>query len=185
MRRMAFESMLVIALLAGAGCDKHSVPTAAAPAPTTAAAPAPARPAPPVLDAGPARDAALAKGPGTCEQDVPAIRQLPANGELGVDPGFDRIAVHREAYKACLVGMVRDATPIADPGPEPKRNPYAPGDLASDLLAAVGFIQYGECLDPAVAKRAASEGRQVVSAWLAAPNPRRQVLRCLGKRLGT
>jgi hypothetical protein len=185
MRRMTFEWMLVVAVLASAGCGKHEAPAAAAPATPNASTPAPTRPAAPTPDAGPARDAALAKGPGTCEQDVPAIRHLPANGELGVDPSFDRIAVHREAYKGCLVGMVRDATPIADPGPEPKRNPYAQGDLAYDLLAAIGFIQYGECLDPAVAQRAASEGRQAVSAWLAAPNPRRQVLRCLGKRLGT
>jgi hypothetical protein len=184
MRRVSCVIVMAIAVLAG--CGKRDEPVAAAPAPAAKNAPAPAPAArAPTQQAGPARDAALAKGQGTCEQDVPAIRHLPANGELGIDDGFDRIAVHREAYKACLVGMVRDATPVDDPGDEPRRHPYAQGDLAYDLLAAVGFIQYGECLDPAIAQRAANEGRQVVSAWLAAPNPRRQLLRCLSKRLGT
>jgi hypothetical protein len=183
MPRSSF-AIALCAALACAGCGRKEAPASTpAPAPTTSTAP---RPAPaPRHDSGPARDAALAKGAGTCEQDVPAIRRLPANGELGVDASFDRIAVHRDAYKACLVAMVRDATAVADPGGGPGRHPYAQGDLAYDLLAATGLIQYGECLDPAIARKAASEGRQVVSAWLAAPNPRRQLLRCLSRRLGT
>jgi hypothetical protein len=123
-------------------------------------------------------------GPGTCEEDVPAIQRLPAQGELGVDPHFDRIAVHRDAYKACLLAMVRDATAIADPGAAPGRNPYAQGDLAYDLLARIGFIQYGECIPGDVMGRVAAGGDQAVYDWLAAINHRRQVLRCLGKRLG-
>jgi hypothetical protein len=101
-----------------------------------------------------------------------------------VDPHFDRIAVHRDAYKACLLAMVRDATAIADPGDAPKRAPYAQGDLAYDLLAKVGFIQYGECVPVDVMRRVDANGNQAVYDWLAAINHRRQVLRCLGKRLG-
>lgn len=59
MRRMAFEAMLVVAVLAFAGCDKRDVPAAAALASTSAATPEPVRPAPPKAAAGPARDAAL------------------------------------------------------------------------------------------------------------------------------
>jgi hypothetical protein len=80
--------------------------------------------------------------------------------------------------------MVRDATAIADPGTPPARNPYAQGDLAYDLLARVGFIQYGECIPGDVMRRVDANGNQAVYDWLAAINHRRQALRCLGKRLG-
>jgi hypothetical protein len=189
MRRSSVEIALVLALLACAGCGERAAPPAGAP--PTAAAPAPPAPRPasptpraPRTDNGPARTAALAMGPGSCEQDVPAIQRLPAQGELGVDPHFDRIAVHRDAYKACLLAMVRDATAIADPGAAPARHPYAQGDLAYDLLARIGFIQYGECLPAEVMGRVDATSNQPVYDWLAEINHRRQVLRCLGKRLG-
>ena len=190
MRRLPIHSAMVIALALGTACGERDAPsTQAAPPPAAGpAAPAPRPASPPPAqraDNGPARTAALAMGPGTCEEDVPAIRRLPTQGELGVDPHFDRIAVHRDAYKACLLAMVRDSTAIADPGAPPARNPYAQGDLAYDLLARVGFIQYGECIPGDVMRRVDAGSNQPVYDWLAAINHRRQVLRCLGKRLGS
>ena len=171
--------LLALALLAG--CKDQPQAAATGPASAAPAAPAPA-PATPSIDENAARTKALAAGPGTCEEDVAAIRVLPPDGRLGHDAHFDRIAVHRDAYKACLVAMVRDTTPLPDPGPAPKRTPYAQGDLAYDLLQAVRLIERGECLPSDVAGRAASSG--AVGEWLAGTNHRRQLHRCLGKKLG-
>jgi hypothetical protein len=190
MRRLPALPALLVALALCTACGERAPSPQAAPpvaATPAAQAPRPPTPTPPARhsDDGPARTAALAMGPGNCEEDVPAIQRLPAQGDLGVDPHFDRIAVHRDAYKACLLAMVRDSTGIADPSTGTRRSPYAQGDLAYDLLAHVGFIQYGECIPGDVMRRADAGANQAVYDWLAAINHRRQVLRCLGKRLGS
>lgn len=191
MRRASFllPSLVVLALMAG--CDKASTPgatappTASTPTPTPAPAPPRAQPAPsPATDDGPARAAALAKGPGTCEEDVAALRVLPQKGQLGRDPHFDRMAVHPRAYTACLVALVRDRTPLQDPGEEPKRTPYDLGNLAYDLLQRLGHVEAGECIPPSVMQKVDTAGAQVVTEWLDDKNHRRQAHRCLAKRLG-
>jgi hypothetical protein len=184
---MKRTALALLILIACAGCGREEAPAKSAPgAADDAQAPAaiPPPPAPAGPDAERARAAALAAGPGSCEAQVPAIRVLPAKAELGHDGNFDRVAVHPQAYKACLVAMVRDRTPMQDPGPEPKRDPYAVGDLAYDLLARLGHIKYGECIPDHVLQRLQTAGPNAVTLWLADTNPRRQVHRCLGKRLG-
>ena len=180
MTRTAFALML---LIAGTGCSRdEAAATAPANAPATAASSSSPPPAPAGTDPGKARAAALAAGPGTCDEDVPAIRLLPMKGDLGYDAHYDRMAVHPQAYKACLVAMVRDRTAIKDPGQGPTRNPYVLGDLAYDLLSTLGHIKYGDCIPREVWN--GPTGSQAVYPWLDAINHRRQVHRCLGKQLG-
>jgi hypothetical protein len=182
MTRTAVALMLLVAC-AGCGRDDAATPAATTAVPSATPTPPPAPPAT-GADADRARAAALAAGPGTCDEDVPAIRVLPMKGELGVDAHYDRLAVHPQAYKACLVAMVRDRTAIADPGQGPARTPYVLGDLAYDLLARLGHIKYGDCIPAEVMKKTQASGSVVVYQWLDAINHRRQVHRCLGKRLG-
>ena len=180
MTRTAFALLLLVACV---GCSRDDAATPA-PANVPAAATPSAPPPPPGANAERARAAALAAGPGTCDEDVPTIRTLPMKGDLGFDAHFDRLKVHPQAYKACLVAMVRDRTAIGDPGQGPKRSPYVLGDLAYDLLASLGHIKYGDCMPADVMKKTEVSGSVVVYEWLDATNHRRQVHRCLGKRLG-
>ena len=69
---------------------------------------------------------------------------------------------------------------MADPGPDPKRTPYDQGVLAYELLQRLGHIEQGECL-PADVK---AQGGAAAVQWLDDKNHRRQVHRCLGKKLG-
>jgi hypothetical protein len=182
MRRLPAALALIVVLATGCGKGDAPAASASAPAAATPQDQAPPPPSPPAVDEGAARTAALALGPGTCDEDVPAIQRYPMKGMLGVDPHFDRIKVHREAYKDCLLAMVRDATPRPDPT-DFKGPVYAQGDLAYALLADLGYIQYGECVPAQV--MADSRGKAAVHDWLATPNHRRQLLRCLGKQLGS
>ena len=187
MQRLSVEIALVFALLACTGCGERVAPDAAAPAPATTTGATPPTPPPPPTtprtDDGAARAAALAKGPGTCEEDVTSLRVLPANGQLGRDPHFDRMAVHPQAYAACLVAMVRDRTPMQDPGDGPKRTPYDQGTLAYDLLHQLGHIEFGECVPADVVKKSKNDVA-AIAAWLDDKNHRRQAHRCLAKGLG-
>jgi hypothetical protein len=182
MRRLDVVAVLLLA--ACAGCD-GAVPAE----PPADAAPllVPPPPPPPPLPTGSdveaaARAAALAAGPGTCEEDVRQLVLLPTDNRLGRDPHFDRIAVHPDAYKACLVAMVPDATPIADPGEGPKHTPYAQGDLAYDLLFRLDFIWYGECIAGGQLNLVELSAPFDIYAWLDAPAHRREAHACLAKK---
>ena len=180
-RALAITTLLLVTL--AAGCDKEgSAPTTAAAPPPGASVPPPAPPPPSSPNEAAARAAALAKGPGTCEEDLVALRWLPIKKTLGYDPHYDRMLLHPQAYRTCLVAMVRDRTPITDPSMGPKSGTYDLGNLAYDMLSELGHIEYGECLPAEVLRPHGS--KYDVHEWLADKNHRRQVHRCLGKKLG-
>ncbi|MGH8028864.1 MAG: hypothetical protein ACREO3_02915 [Arenimonas sp.] len=184
MRRISFLLPGMLLLATVLGCDR--APTAAAPAPAASSTQKPQAAAPPApsRDESAARAAALAAGPGTCEEDVVALRVLPMQGQLGLDRHFDRMAVHPQAYAACLVAMVRDRTAIEDLGDAPKRSAYDRGDLAYDVLQRINLVETGACIPGDVVRQAETTGAHVVSDWLEDKNHRRQAHRCLLKALG-
>jgi hypothetical protein len=165
------EITMATVLLCG-GCGTGETPH---PADSRQAAPPP--PAMPSRES--AVEAARSAGAGSCKEDVPNIKVLPLKGVLGLDARYDRIVVHGPAYADCLLEMVKDARPIADPGQGPGRHPYALGDLAYDLLSHTGSIAYGDCIPPAVLRSADSVGSMAVYRWLDTSSNRRKAYECL------
>ena len=139
-------------------------------------------PPPPLPSSDVAYRAALAAGPGTC-RDLETIRVLPFKGELGYDKSYDRIAVHIDSYRECLIKAILDTTPIKDPGEGPKRAPYAVGDLAFNVLTATGQIRFSTCIPQQVQRQVDEVGVMAFQEWLHSNANRASLHRCVVEQL--
>ena len=101
-------------------------------------------PTPPSQDESYAK--ALSLGAGDCS-DLKRIELYPfKGGVLGEDPYYDRIFVHIEAYRSCLIAAISDRTPVKGITFGPNIVPGTIGDLAYALLVDSGQAQWGICV---------------------------------------
>jgi hypothetical protein len=152
-----------------------------------AAEPPPPPPPPPRVMDDPdsqqaARQRALALGPGSCE-DLVRIATLPWKNVLGLDVQFDRMVVHFDVHRECLVAKLIDDTPIADPGTGPTRHPYAVGDLAYDVITRAGALDYADCVPDEIAERWDAVGSLALVEWTAAAGNRERLQACVSRQL--
>ena len=174
---MRIIASLVISatLMAACGKEQHAPP------------PPPAPPLPPGVIDSPispeaARQRAQALGVGPCD-DITKIRTLPFRDELGQDVQFDRMVVNFEGYRVCLVGKITDDTPVPDPAMGPNRHPYAVGNLAYDVIASAGVLDYETCLPAEIQERWKAVGAQALVEWTAIAGNREKLQACVVEKL--
>lgn len=114
------------------------------------------------------RARALSLGVGSCD-DLVRIRTLPFKDELGHDAQFDRMVVNFDGYRECLTAKILDRTPIEDPAMGPKRRGYTVGNLAYDVIASSGRLEYETCLPAEIADAWRTFGAQALVDWTAQP----------------
>jgi hypothetical protein len=130
--------------------------------------PPPPPPPPSMPNQEQARAGALALGVGSCD-DLVRIRTLPFKDELGHDAQFDRMVVNFDGYRECLTAKIVDRTPIEDPAMGPKRRGYTVGNLAYDVIASSGRLDYETCLPTGIADAWRTFGAQALVDWTAQP----------------
>lgn len=130
--------------------------------------PPPPPPPPSMPSQEQARAHALALGVGSCD-DLVRIRTLPFRDELGHDAQFDRMVVNFEGYRDCLTAKILDRTPIEDPATGPRRHGYTVGNLAYDVIASSGRLEYETCLPAEIADAWRMFGAQALVDWTAQP----------------
>lgn len=168
---------LVLSAALMAACDKGK----------NALPPPPAPPLPPgavesTVSPEAARQRARALGVGPCD-DITKIRTLPFRDELGQDAQFDRMVVNFDGYRACLVGKITDGTPVPDPAFGPNRHPYAVGNLAYDVIASAGVLDYETCLPAEISDRWKTVGAQALVEWTAITGNREKLQACVVEQL--
>ena len=149
--------------------------------------PPPAPPLPPsavdrALSQETAKRRAQELGVGPCD-DITKIRTLPFRDELGQDAQFDRMVVNFDGYRTCLVGKITDGTPVPDPSSGPKRHSYAVGNLAYDVIASVGVLEYEICLPAEISDRWKAVGAQALVEWTAIAGNREKLQACVIEQL--
>ncbi len=180
--------LLSAALLASCGGDS------AHPAMEAAQAPAHAKPAPPPLPPLPGSDvqpipearaleAARRMGPGDCS-DLQKIQGLPMKREFGLDPYYDRIMVHADAYAPCLLRATSDTTATDVVVSYPGVSIETVGDLAFVLLVRGGKVEWGDCTPIEIREKQKHKGAAAFYAWLKQPGTREQWHDCLVRKHG-
>jgi hypothetical protein len=138
-------------------------------------------PPPPYTSQTQFREAALRMGVGGCD-DLPKIRAAPQKqGSLGADPYWDRIAVHPQQYRVCLVEAISDRRLVHGISFGPGTPASTVGDVAHALLVEIGFIPWGMCLPPAVSH--SSLGAIAARDWLKSPGHRTTWEACIRRAL--
>ena len=134
-------AVALLTILSLAGCEARI--SAVNSTDTAEIEPPPPPPTPPSQDELYAK--AMTLGSGDCS-DLKRIELYPfKRGVLGEDPYYDRIFVHIEAYRGCLISAITDRTPVQGISFGPNIVPGTIGDLAYALLVDSGQAEWGIC----------------------------------------
>jgi hypothetical protein len=79
------------------------------------------------------------------------------------------MVVNFDGYRDCLIGKITDRTLIEDPAMGPKRRGYTVGNLAYDVIASSGRLDYETCLPTGIADAWRTFGAQALVDWTAQP----------------
>ena len=171
---MKIFSAIIFSALSVAGCQAH---TSSANSISGTTIPPPPQPS----NQDELHASALARGAGDCS-DLGRIKAYPTQaGLLGEDPFYDRILVHIEKYRSCLILAISDQTPVHGISFGPGIIPGTVGDLAYALLVDGGQVQWGICVPDQVAH--STSGAATFYSWLSKPANRTDWQVCVLREL--
>lgn len=121
-------------------------------------------------------------GPGDCG-DLDRMQGLPMMGQHGFDPYYDRIMVHIQAYKQCLLEMTGSTAQTHVTPSYPGVRVRNKGDLAHILLLDGRAIAWHDCVPDQVIEQE-KRGKITFDTWIEKPGSRELWHQCLLRKHG-